>query len=139
MNQSPAWNDKAIDFFNAHPMMGKRFNRSERKTFIHQTGKITVRTQRSDSELNLDAAIKHRWFPLGANFGSLSHEYPLATCHDYIGILLKPQIRSTCSCAHRRDDTRWSLDRDLSQGSGSTANAIWQSCFTVRSTSSPVV
>jgi hypothetical protein len=76
-------------------MMGERFNRRERKTFIHQTGKITVRTQRGDSKLNLNAAIKHRWFPLGANFGSLSHEYPLARCHNYIGILLKLQIRST--------------------------------------------
>jgi hypothetical protein len=92
MNQSPARNDKAIDFFIAHSMMGKRLNRSEGKAFLHQTGKITVRTQSSDSELQLDTTIKHRRFPLGTNFSSLSHKYPLAICHNYMGILLRPQL-----------------------------------------------
>jgi hypothetical protein len=38
-------------------MMGKRLNRSEGKAFLHQTGKIPVRMQSSDSELQFDTTI----------------------------------------------------------------------------------
>src|SRR5580658_8961091 len=92
MNQSPARNDETIDFFIAHSMTGKSLYRSERKACMDQTGKVMVRTQRGNAELNPNAAIEHRWFPLGANVGSLSHGGPhLAICHDYRGILLKQQ------------------------------------------------